>query len=45
MKAILYLHNYERNFDMHNYVPDFNLSRYELNLKLELGRQFRTEFW
>jgi len=30
MKAVLYLHNYEWNVDMHNYEHDFNLICYEL---------------
>jgi len=29
---------------MHNYEPDFNLTLYELNFKLDLERQFWTEF-
>jgi len=37
MKASLYLHNYD---DMHDYEPDSNLTRYELNFKVEFGRQF-----
>jgi len=38
MNAILYLHNYERNFEMHKYELDCDVTRYELDLKLELGR-------
>jgi len=39
MKAILYLHNYEWNVDLHNFEHDFNLTCYELNLKLESGKR------
>jgi len=32
MKAILYLQNYIRNFDMHNFESDFNLTEFEAGI-------------
>jgi len=32
MKAILYLHYFERNFDMRNFEPDFNLTEFEAGI-------------